>query len=85
MPSPLPENHLWTFKIVGDNLDKIIKPRHMTFDNQAKLLHYFNVYAVADRVDMSTFSDIPQTLDITKFDYTSLLPSKADQDALSLS
>ena len=26
VPSPLPENRLWTFKVVGDNLDKAIKP-----------------------------------------------------------
>lgn len=44
---------LLTFKIVGDNIDKHIKPREMRMDLQAKDMHYFNLYAVRDRVDVS--------------------------------
>ena len=41
----------WTgFKIVGDNIDKTVRPRHMRSDRQAESLHYFHSYAVKDRV-----------------------------------
>ena len=42
------------FKLVGDNLDKTIKPRDMCVDHLPQSLHYFNVYAVSDRVDFSS-------------------------------
>ena len=45
------------FKLVGDNIDKNVKPRYMRSDNQTKSLHYFHVYAVADRVDTSQSSN----------------------------
>ncbi len=46
--SPLP-NRCPSFKIVGDNIDKYVKPREMRFDVQAKSLNYFNSYAVKGR------------------------------------
>ena len=45
------------FKLVGDIIDKNVKPRYMRSDNQTKSLHYFHVYAVADRVDTSQSSN----------------------------
>ena len=45
------------FKLVGDNIDKTVKPRYMRVDRQTKSLHYFNVYAVKDRVNLSSLSD----------------------------
>ncbi|KAL5475266.1 hypothetical protein EMCRGX_G027343 [Ephydatia muelleri] len=44
------------FKLVGDNIDKTIKPRDMRLNKQATSLHYFNVYAVKDRIDFSHLS-----------------------------
>lgn len=41
------------FKIVFDNIDKTIKPRHMTEDSQSVSLHYVQAYAVKDRIDFS--------------------------------
>ena len=41
------------YKIVFDNIDKTIKPRHMTADSQTTSLHYVQAYAVKDRVDYS--------------------------------
>ena len=50
----------WTgFKIVGDNIDKTAKPRHVRFDRQTKSLHYFHAYAVKDRVNFANESDSP--------------------------
>ena len=41
------------FKMVGDNIDKMIKPRYMRTDRQNKSLHYFHMYAVQDRINLS--------------------------------
>ena len=54
-----PEYHpctprLLTYRIVGDNIDKNIKPRNMTSDHQTRSLHYFHAYAVRDRIDLSS-------------------------------
>ena len=46
--------HLPLYKLVGDNIDKVVKPRHMRIDHQAKSLHYFHSYAVKDRIDFFT-------------------------------
>ena len=73
-----------TFKIVGDNIDKTIKPRYMRSDHQSKLLHYFHHYAVQDRVNMFTLSDIPPCPPkVTKSLPESILPSQADNQVLS--
>ena len=41
-----------TFKIIGDNLDKNVKPRDMRIDFQTRSLHYFHACAVQDRIDL---------------------------------
>ena len=51
------------FKIVGDNMDKTVKPRDMRSDRQTRSLHYFHLYAVHDRVDASCLSEEPQVVD----------------------
>ena len=48
------------FKVVGDNVDKTIKPRHMREDRQTKSVHYFQIYAVEDRVNLSESSEEPR-------------------------
>lgn len=34
--------HLQTYRLVGDNIDKNVKPRNMTSDHQTRSLHYFS-------------------------------------------
>ena len=61
-PSPpcREEANKWTgFKIVGDNLDKTVRPRYMRLDRQTESLHYFHSFAVKNRVDFRSLSDIP--------------------------
>ena len=72
------------FKIVGDNLDKSIKPSHMRSDCQAKSLHYFNSIAVKDHVDLSHLYDIPPSgpAPSLKSMLQNLLPSTADNHIL---
>lgn len=69
-----------TYKLVGDNFDKNVTPRHMTLDNQTKSLHYFHVYGIRDRIDLSHYSDVPPNP--TAIDFTKILPSKEDQSHL---
>ena len=50
------------FKIVGDNIDKTVKPRHETLHQRSQSLHYFHAYAVRDRIDFSFLSAEPSQL-----------------------
>ena len=45
------------FKVVGDNLDKNIRPTFQRFENKTKSMHCFHMYAVKDRVDFLASSD----------------------------
>ena len=70
------------YKLVGDNLDH---PRYMRVDDyRAKSLHYFNSYAVKDRVNFDNLSAIaiPTCMPNPKIVATSLLPSQKDDNAL---
>ncbi len=50
--------HQWSgFKIVGDNIDKNVRPSFQRLTHQTKSLHFFHSYAVKDRVNLSSASD----------------------------
>ena len=49
------------FKIVGDNVDKNIKPSLQRYDNKTNSLHYFHYYAVMDRLDLSQCPEVEST------------------------
>uniref|UniRef100_A0A1X7UBH7 DUF6589 domain-containing protein n=1 Tax=Amphimedon queenslandica TaxID=400682 RepID=A0A1X7UBH7_AMPQE len=73
------------FKLVGDNLDKNIKRRHTRIDQQTISFHGFHYYAVRDRVNLSTLSDIPKPsffLPVSQLPINSLFPSRADDQTL---
>ena len=77
-----PSPHEWFgFKIVGDNIDKTVKPHHMQSDRQTQSLHYFHMYAVRDRVDLG---DSSESLRATPIDppLEELLPSPDDNEQL---
>ena len=71
----------WTgFKLVGDNIDKNLRPSFQRLNKQTISLHYFHTYAVADRIDFSTLSDVvPENITI---DPSTFLPNHADLEAL---
>lgn len=54
-PRPLA---LYGMKLVGDNIDWTIHPRFVRIDQQTQSAHYFNCYAVLDRIDLSSLSDV---------------------------
>jgi L1 cell adhesion molecule like protein len=72
------------FKIVGDNLDKTVKPRHMRSDHQNVSLHYFHSIAVTDRIDFSNLPDTPpaKPTPSLKSVSQSLLPTSTDNQIL---
>ena len=41
-----------TFQIIGDNVDIYQKPRYMTAESRAQNYHWFQVYAVKNRVNL---------------------------------
>ena len=56
--------------LVGDNIDKTIRPRHMTMDKQTQSIHYFQFYGVQDRISfrhlpneapIGSVSDLPMS------------------------
>ena len=68
------------FKIVGDNLDKNIRPSFQRCDRQTISLHYFHSCAISDRIDFSSLSNIrPKHIMI---DPAMLLPNRADLDCI---
>lgn len=71
-----------TFKIIGDNVDKGIKPRHETIDCHSRSLHYFHSCAVMDRVDMSAFDDNNGLPHIGEINIKELLPNEDDHASL---
>ena len=69
-------------KIVGDNIDKHVKPRDMRHDVQAQSLHYFNSYAVKDRLPTSHLEDKPCLPDFSSFTPSKLLPTAIDDKSI---
>jgi len=53
------------FKIMGDNVNKNIRPLLQQFDNKTNSLHYFHYYALLDQPDLSACSEIVPTDMIT--------------------
>ena len=70
------------FVIVGDNLDRNIKPRHQTLQSRTVSLHCFNSYAVKDRCDFSAFEDAQPPPDLSLCDVNQLLPQDGDVQKL---
>ena len=72
----------FTYKLVGDNIDKNVRPREMHSDVQNRSLHYFHSYAVRDRVDMSQFSNDIEVHDIESINLQEVLPTCKDEETL---
>ena len=75
------ENNWYGFMFVGDNIDKNVNPRFQRSENRGQSLHYFHGYALRDRVDLSTLSDVAPPFQ--KTDLSTFLPSKEDISSLN--
>ena len=62
------------YKLVGDNIDKNVRPREMNSNYQTRSFHS---YSVSDCVDMSQFSNTKPITDLRE-----LLPMQIDEDTL---
>ena len=71
-----------TYKLVGDNIDKTVKPRDMRIGSQTQSLHYFHAYAVKDRIDVSHMEDQPSLPSLESMDMTTILPNEQDHKAM---
>jgi len=60
------------FKLVFDDIDKNVKPRFQRNEIKSQSLHYVHAYAVKDRINMASLSDLPPALDPSTF-LTSIL------------
>lgn len=69
-----------TYKLVFDNIDKTVKPRYMRLESQTKSLHYVQLYAVKDRVNLSHLSQVPPV--VSDIDLSLILPSGDDNKAI---
>ena len=73
-PTPVP---LLSFRIVGDNIDKTVKPRHMRVDHQATSLHHFSTRSYLIPASLNPNLVTVKDIDVSKFlphvdDYTAL-------------
>ena len=72
----------FSYIIVGDNIDKTVKPRYMTVDHQRQSLHYFHAYAALDRVDFQHLSNSAPIAQVSSLPNSSFLPNLEDCVAL---
>ena len=77
-----PAPRMKTYKLVGDNIDKTIKPRDMRIDSQTRSLHYFHTYAVRDRIDVTHLDDEPSLPSMDDIEVTTVLPTEQDQKVM---
>ena len=74
----LPQEQRHGYILVGDNLDRNIRPRHQTIQSQTHSVHWFNTIAVKDRCNFSAFADTIPVPDVSPFDVKSFLPDGND-------
>lgn len=71
-----PPRQLFGVKLCGDNADWNVTPSFIRTDCQTQSVHYFHSYAVRDRIDLSSLSDIQLTNQPTTSEVVSkLLPT----------
>ena len=65
------------YKVVGDNIDKNVKPRYLRINKRTQSLHYFNSYAVKDHIKVSCQQDTP-SCDRLVLNKSVILPDRED-------
>ena len=68
------------YMLVVDNVDKNFRPSFQRVDHQTVSLHYVHMYAVKDRIDLSSLSErFPLNISIKPSD---ILPTTSDLSSL---
>ena len=79
-------SEVYTYKLVGDNIDLTVKARYMRMDGGQtdKSLHYFHHMCVRDRIDFSHLSTLKRSSCLNSPEKMALyfLPNKQADDAL---
>lgn len=73
------------YKLVGDNIDRKIKPRHMRVDKQSRMLNYFHSYAVKSRVvppECMQSDESPSVGQFLCLELEDILPTESDKSQL---
>ena len=70
------------FRLVGDNVDKNVKPRDMRLNSQTTSLHFFHTYAVKDRICFSHLSTDPIEIVQDSINFEMFYPTVGDNTQL---
>ncbi|CAB4037460.1 Hypothetical predicted protein, partial [Paramuricea clavata] len=70
------------YQIVGDNTDLYVKTKHMSSEKQNKIIHWFAMNAVQDRVTGNALDNLRPIKSIMKMESKEFLPSFHDNQHL---
>lgn len=73
--------HPPTFQITGDNLDLMVKVKHMSASHQNNSIHWFNLNAVKNRVLANHLSNDNPVKSVFELENVEFLPSPEDNEA----
>ena len=79
-------NNLLGYKLVGDNIDKNVRPRYYRLDKSTVSMHFYHSFAVQDRVDISSFSDVTpdlRNIPLLSIPVNKILPSNSDESSMT--
>ena len=76
------QSGLPTYKLVGDNIDKNIRPRDVRINSQTVSLHYYHSYALRDRIDLTSLEDSPSLPDMEGIRLENFLPTLQDEETI---
>ena len=80
--SIITKTNLMSYTLIGDNIDKGVKHPYMRTDKSGLSdIHYFQYYALKDRIDLSDLSEVPNALGQDQL-ISMILPSAEDDAAL---
>lgn len=70
------------YKLVGDNVDLLIKPRQSTISDGNKDLHYYNVMAVKNRISGNHLNDEQPMGTVDSVPWSKYLPTVEDNESM---
>ena len=79
---PVQSSGCYSYILVGDNIDKTIRARHMSMEHQNQSLHFFHCYAALDRVNLKDFSNASPIGRAADLPLSTFLPDLLDCSSL---